>query len=166
MPSIDPELTFPGNGAQSCHASDETGLRDAGTDVKTAFAPDPAGCRTDDEQPEASDQTLAETVEPDPVGCRTDEGGEGETENADDGFLSVSAQGDPSDNPPIEHQTTAESIKSRRDFESFLRAAGFSRSAAKSIAANGWQDEADDTETDALDELSDIVGQIKKALSR
>ena len=141
-----------------CDVSDVTDLRDAGENVQATLAP-PAGCRSDEAEPKTSDQTLAETTDADPAGCRPADEPPKQVESADKGFLSVTAQGGPSGELPNEPQTAAESVKSRRDFEAFLRASGFSRAVSKAVATSGWPADGE-TKTDDEDRQAELANEL------
>lgn len=132
--------------------SDDRGLRDAAEIVLTPSAPSMSGAGRDEAKPNESDQTEVEAAQSEHVRrCSTIEAPE-HTEGADAGSMSVSARGGPSDSSPIEPQKPADSIKTLRDFEAFLRSSGFSRAAARSIAKSGW-DRSGETETETASDL-------------
>lgn len=60
-------------------------------------------------------------------------------------------------------RSMADEVKTERDFESFLRDAGFSRSQATAITAAGYK--AISTQRDAGEGLADLVASIKSATS-
>lgn len=93
-------------------ASDLVDQRDVGDQFPSTSAP-PAGRRADEDKPDRADQ--ARPVVSSPVA----QGGSGE---------------------PFQVHTgqSVEGVKSRRDFEAFLRASGFPRAAAKALSAGGW----------------------------
>ncbi|WP_137131528.1 hypothetical protein [Rhizobium sp. FY34] len=135
--------------------SDESCLRDAGTSAETTSGA-PVGCWANEAKPNSDETTQAEHAETEPAGCRPDEGDERQAHADDDGTLSVNAPGGPSEPSSTEPKTAADAIKSRRDFEAFLRTNGFSRAAAKAIAANGWASIGED-KSSALDDLADMI---------
>lgn len=51
----------------------------------------------------------------------------------------------------------ADSVRSRRDFEAFLRSAGFPRAAAKALAYGGWRALSHDPQDTVLDEARDLL---------
>lgn len=57
----------------------------------------------------------------------------------------------------VQNVKAAESIHSVREFEDFLRDAGFSRAAAKSIATGGFKAKSDPRDEDALAELAALA---------
>lgn len=97
-----------------------------------------------------------ETTSAAPTGRWADEDKQEPANTAGAGLFCLDAPGGTSDAPQIEQQTPANAIKSRRDFEAFLRKSGFSRAASKAIAAGGWQ-AIGDHEADELLELKDML---------
>lgn len=131
--------------------SNDADLRDAGEPVSTTSAA-PAGCRAYEAEQNADETTPDSVAEAEPVGCRADES-EPKAEQDAECSVSVAAQGGSSDNSSTEPKTPADVIRSRRDFEAFLRNSGFSRATSKSIAAGGWHELAE-VETDASEEIA------------
>lgn len=107
-----PTLTERGEARLLPGVTDRVDQRDVGDPFPNTSAP-PAGRRADEDKPDRADQ--ARPVVSSPV-----------------------AQGG-SDAPfQVQAGKAVESVKSRRDFEAFLRAAGFPRAAAKALSAGGW----------------------------
>jgi hypothetical protein len=142
--------------------SDESCLRDAGTDAETTSGA-PVGCWANEAKPNSDETTPAEHAETEPAGCRPEPSEESQAHADDDGTLSVHAPGGPSDPSSTEPKTAANAIKSRRDFEAFLRTNGFSRAASKAIAANGWASMGEH-ETEGEPEPEEITPQQAQAL--
>lgn len=93
-----------------------------------------------------------------PAGCRQEERNEPEAASDDCGTLSVNAPGGMSHLSSAEPTSSADAIRSRRDFEAFLRTHGFSRTAAKAIAANGWQSIGED-ETESEPDPEELTSE-------
>lgn len=135
-------------------SSNEAPLRDSGNDGSIRVASDDAG------QWDAG--SFIETTSAAPTGRWADEDKQEPGDMSGDGLFSLSAPGGRSDAQSQESKNSADVIKSQRDFEAFLRASGFSRAAAKALAAGGWK-AIGDTENDDLSELKDMLeGQIKE----
>ena len=136
-------------------------LRDAGSATETTSAV-PVGCRPGEVEPKPDELAREPVVSAEPAGCRPDIMTAREAEPVGEGS-SEHAQAGPSDPSPHEIKTPAESIKSRRDFEAFLRASGFSRSVAKSLASSGWT-ENEETEPDDDDDFIAHAGELIRLL--
>jgi hypothetical protein len=145
-------------------ASDDDRLRDAGDEIRTTLH-SRAGCRPDEAEPKACDQTQSDVGEPKPAGCWSGKTGTEHADAASPGLLSVNAKGGMSDALPSELKTPAESIRSLRDFEAFLRNSGFSRSDARAIAKGGWQAIGED-KSSAIDDLADMIRAQTEELKR
>ncbi|MUO86757.1 hypothetical protein [Agrobacterium vitis] len=138
MSSSETLLPTPLNGDSLTIVLDEDRQRDAGETVETTSTA-PVGCWAGEAiEPKSDEKTRVDRAETVPTGCWADDGDEKQAEIREDGSLSVTALSGSSNNSPKEPKTAADAIKSRRDFEAFLRTNGFSRAAAKAIAANGW----------------------------
>jgi hypothetical protein len=159
MSSAENHLQIENSDAHYPDVSDDSRQRDVGTIVHTTSAA-PAGCWADEDEPEANVSTIDDSESDGPAGCLPVEDAEAIADLEAHGSLSVNAQGGPSDPSSSEISASpADSIKSQRDFEAFLRNSGFSRAASKAIATNGWRT-IGETETDDEDRQSEMISEL------
>lgn len=154
LPNQRGALMFPDGSDANCD------LRDAGSSAEAASA-GPAGCRHDEVERKPDEPTGDVVASAESAGRRPEAANEIEAVSPGE-RSSETAQDGSSDHSSTEISTPAESIRSRRDFETFLRNSGFSRSGAKSLAAGGWI-EAEQTESadDApVEDLGDAIGEL------
>lgn len=153
MSSSESLLPNHAEGGSLCDVSDDNGLRDAAGTVQTTSAPSMSRAGRDEAKPNESDQTEVEAAHAEHVTRCSDVEAPEHTEFANAGSMSVIALGGSSDISPNETAKPADSIKSLRDFEAFLRSSGFSRAVAASLAKSGWKRDGE-TETDTASDLN------------